>query len=70
MSLSWSALDAATASWRVVTVLSCCMAWLSLLSDPNGPCLVFLITPKSLSTTAGGAWFYRAPRWAPNVLAG
>jgi len=30
-----------------------------------GPYLVFLITPKSLSTTTGGTWFNRVPWWAP-----
>ena len=71
MSLSCSALDVAIASWRALTVsISCCMVGLSLPSGPNGPCLVFLITPKNSSTTVGGTWFYEAPRWAPNVLIG
>ena len=37
---------------------------------PSGPCLVFLITSENSSTFMGGIRFYRAPRWAPNVLVG
>ena len=70
MSLSLSALDVVTVSWRAQLVsMSYCMVGLSLPSGPARPCLVFLITPKSLSTTAGGTWFYRAS-WAPNVFVG
>jgi len=61
--LSWSALDVVIVSWRVWTVsMSCCRVKLSPSSCPDGPCRVFLISP--------GSWFYRVPRWAPNVLAG
>ena len=71
MSLSCSALDVAIASYRALTIsTSYYMVGLSFPSDPNGPSLVFLITSRNLSTNAGGIWFYRAPRWTPNVLAG
>ena len=70
MSLSCSALEVVISSWRALTVsISCCMVGLSYPSYPNGPFLVFLIMFRDSSTTVGGTWFYRAPRWVPNVLA-
>ena len=69
MSLSCSTLDVVIAYWRALTVsINCCMVGLSFPSDPNGPCLVFLITFSDSSTTVGGTWFYQASQWAPNVL--
>jgi len=69
--LSWSALDAATTYWRVLTVsMSCCRVALSPNSYQDGPCRVFLISSSSLITTVDGTYFYRAPRWESNVLAG
>ena len=57
--LSWSALDDATVSWRVLTVsISCCMV-MSPPSFPNGPCLVFLISPDSFSQLWMGPDFIR-----------
>ena len=68
--LFWSALDAATVSWSVLTVsMSCCKVKLSPPSCPDGSCRVFLISPSSLITTVDGTWFYRALQWVPNVLA-
>jgi len=50
--------------------MSCCESGASLPSYPCGACLVFLITSEGSNTKADGIKFYRAPRWAPNVLAG
>ena len=53
-----------------MTSMSCCKAGASLPLDPSGPCLDFLITSKGSITNVDGIRFYRAPRWAPNVLVG
>jgi len=50
--------------------MSCCKAGASLPSDSNRPCLVFLITLEGSVGNVDGINFYRAPRWAPNVLVG
>jgi len=56
-SLSWSALDDATVSWRVLIVsMSCCMV-MSPPSCPDEPCLVFLISPDSFSQLWMGPGF-------------
>ena len=50
--------------------MSCCKVGASLPSDPSGPCLIFLITLEGLVVNVDEIKFYRAPQWAPNVLAG
>jgi len=49
--------------------MSYCKAGVSFPSDPSGPCLVFLITSEGSITNVDEIRFYRAPQWAPNVLA-
>jgi len=50
--------------------MSCCKVGASLPLDPNGACLVFLITSENSNTTVDEIRFYRAPWWVSNVLAG
>ena len=68
---SYSRLCSLLASWRaLVASMSCCKMGESLPSDLYGPCLVFLIMLEGSIMNADGIVFYRAPRWAPNVLVG
>ena len=69
---SWSAFDAATASWRAYIVsMICCSVRLSPPFGATDPCLVFLILMDLFFRSC--EWdnvLNQAPRWAPNVSAG
>ena len=65
-----SRLYCSLASWKTFTVsISCCRSGASFASSPSGTCLVFLTSLENSHTTVDGIKFYRAPRWASNLLA-